>query len=129
MIDVEIQDSEHKFEKTNLITIMSRKGGYDELKCTVCGFKARSFTLGYIRLHKNQVEKGLDCKKVSPTRQIQITQCNAQGKAFANLTPGSIHEIVPPPKPHKNDEKGHWVQGVGEPVKVLRGEYKYISHD
>lgn len=58
--------------------------------------------------------------------KIKITFCNAQGGQFANLTPGSEHEVIDPPKGHKNDNRGVWVMGVGEPVKVLKREYEVL---
>jgi hypothetical protein len=68
--------------------------------------------------------------------KIQIIECSAVGGIFANLTPGSIHEVVTPPKAPKearipanyeNNDDGVWVQGVGEPVRVLRREYMVIG--
>jgi hypothetical protein len=53
--------------------------------------------------------------------KIKIIQCTAWGPIFANLTPGSIHKVIEPPKHHKPDKYGVWVQGIGEPVKVLNG--------
>ena len=58
-------------------------------------------------------------------KRIKITKCDAFGKAFENLTPGSEHDVISPPETHKNDT-GTWVMGVGEPVKVLPSEFKII---
>lgn len=45
------------------------------------------------------------------------------GRAFANLTEGSEHEVVEPPKAYKdkypNGEGSVWVMGVGEPVRIF----------
>lgn len=43
--------------------------------------------------------------------------------AFANLDIGTIHDIIPTPK----NESGLWVMGVGEPVKLLQGEFRIIN--
>ena len=59
--------------------------------------------------------------------KIKITQMQAVGKAFANLTPGSEHAVVNPPKGQKNGERGLWVMGVGEPVLVLFHEFNRVK--
>jgi hypothetical protein len=35
--------------------------------------------------------------------------------------------IVQPPSNHQNDEDGVWVQGVGEPIKLLNHEFCHIT--
>jgi hypothetical protein len=61
--------------------------------------------------------------KYMPQR-IRIIQCRAMGYKFSNLTPGSEHDTVRPPKPYVSMTDGVWIQGVGEPVKVLLNEYE-----
>lgn len=60
-------------------------------------------------------------------KKIRITECHAVGSPFANLLPGTEHDVIKPPHPKKNDERGVWVMGVGEPVKVLRHEFEIIE--
>lgn len=57
--------------------------------------------------------------------KIRIINCTAVGPQFENLTPGSIHEVIPAPK-GENNNRGWWVMGVGEPVKVLTHEAKVV---
>ncbi len=57
--------------------------------------------------------------------KIEIVNCTAIGAIFANLTPGSIHETVEPPA-DREDREEIWVEGVGEPVRLLGGEYTKI---
>jgi len=54
--------------------------------------------------------------------KIKIVNCTAIGAIFENLIPGSIHETVDPPAERENREE-IWVEGVGEPVRLLGGEY------
>jgi|GEM_PF-2237788 len=37
--------------------------------------------------------------------------------------------LVTPPDGYKDDFKGVWVMGVGEPVKVLVGEYTILQYN
>jgi hypothetical protein len=58
--------------------------------------------------------------------KVKITHCQGFGELFNNIKDGSIHEVIPCPKIFKRTDhrnKGVWVMGVGEPVKVLSGEY------
>lgn len=59
---------------------------------------------------------------------IKVIECIAYGPQFANLTPGSIHETVAPPSGEMR-AGGVWVQGIGEPVKLLLGEYERINDE
>lgn len=40
--------------------------------------------------------------------------------SYSNLTPGSIHPLITPPKGEADNfqDKGVWVQGVDRPVKL-----------
>jgi hypothetical protein len=62
-------------------------------------------------------------------RKIEIIQVNANGPQFANLTPGSVHEVIEPPLGGMNDVSGVWVMGVNEPVLVLFREYEYLEEE
>lgn len=116
----------HKFTKTNLVTKKGPKGLYDEYKCEQCGMKGRSYRFGIISLSGIYGKNIYKCKNYNPKRKIQITNCSAFGDEFANLTPGSIHDIVDPPF-GENRHNGEWVQGVGDKVLVLYNEFKYID--
>ena len=59
-------------------------------------------------------------------KQIKVTECRAYGPQFANLTPGSVHDVIPAPPGYENSG-GVWVEGVGEPVKLLDGEYMRVE--
>ena len=118
-----LRNTEHDFQKQNLVTL---KGGYDLLKCTKCGLKAKRVGITEIVEIDGRISdaKINSCgKREYIDVKIRITQCNANGQAFSNITPGSIHEVITPPDGYKNGDKGVWVQGNGEPVKVLFNEY------
>ena len=118
----------HDFEKQNLTTQMDRHGCYDIYKCTRCGISGKSRRLGIIELKDNVSDEKLSqCSYLQP-KFIRVIKCGAVGKAFLNLTPGSIHEILPTPTAHVNSKlKGVWVYGNGEAVKLLVGEYEYVE--
>jgi len=130
MYHVNVKESQHLFEKKNLVTISGRKGGYDEKICKNCGIKGKQYSLESIQIPQNyKIENAFLCPKAEPikkTLQIKITNCNAVGKVFANLKSGTIHNVVAAPKNETEDAKGVWVEGIGEPVKVLNCEFVIV---
>lgn len=64
--------------------------------------------------------------KTKPER-IRITYCKAFGSSFENITSGSIHKVISTPIGEKEDGRGVWVLGAGEPVKVLNNEFEIVS--
>lgn len=127
MIQIEISEGNHQWEKTNLVTLTDRKKkGYDTYRCKCCGLHARMYSFGILQISDRSCKKVARCPGLKASRQLRITQCRAVGLRFANLTPGSIHDIIPPP-PFQDDKGGEWVMGVGEPVKVLFSEFEYLS--
>lgn len=118
-----LNNTEHTFEKQNLTTL---KDGSDLYKCTKCGLKGKRKGLTEIL----EIDGRISDKKINSCgeheyvgKNIKITFCTANGSAFSNITPESIHTIINPPIGYKNGDKGVWVQGNGEPVKVLFNEY------
>lgn len=126
MIRQKLSDGGHKWEKQNLLTLDSPKGGYDLYKCSQCGIEGRSYKLGYIDIPERFAHKANECRGIARTGSVKVTCCQAQGPQFRNLTPGSVHDVVEPPQGESN-KGGVWVMGVGEPVKLLYGEFNYIE--
>jgi len=126
-----IKTSQHDWEKKNLVTIGKRGRMYDEVVCKNCGMKGRRYDFESVEISENYKSKNVYlCPKAKPAeipKRIKITICNAFGKAFSNLSSGSIHDVVTPPKGYKNDHTGVWVMGVGEPVKLVTGEFVSIN--
>ena len=121
--NIDLKDGGHTWEKKNLVTMTGKKGSYDVLKCKHCGIEGRTSSLWTIRLKGSYShDKVYNCPNNQKATMIRITQCTAVGRAFANLTPGSEHKVIPPPEGFN----GTWVMGVGEPVKVLPNEFKII---
>lgn len=132
MYQVNVKESGHNFIKKNLVTIIGKKGGYDEKVCEHCGIKGKQFALEYIQIGANyNREKAFLCPKAPKlkSKQIKITYCNAMGRAFENLTPNSIHDVISAPTGEKEDNRGVWVMGNGEPVKVLNSEFTEVIND
>lgn len=119
----------HRFEKLNLVGIASKKGDYDQLKCSYCGLSGRSYKLGVIevRPEKRAVPICPKAPKMDLPKQIRITKCHGNGPQFRNLAPDSVHDLVEPPPGYSHDPMGVWVQGVGEPVKVLFDEFEPVA--
>lgn len=131
MKTISIDIGNHKWEKTNLVSIKSGQGYHDSYTCK-CGLRGKSYQLGRITIPGNfSNQKIYNCpnhiEQKPKISKIQIKQCHAFGPEFSNLAPGSIHDTIAPPEPFKNDIQGVWVMGVSEPVKVLNSEFKIIS--
>lgn len=124
------KDTNHLFEKQNLVTLTSKDGGYDSMICKYCGIKAKAITLGtYTFSDRVKKDRATTCNKLPESKKgkkVKITYCNAGGGSFENLTPDSIHDVIDPPKGQDNNG-GVWVMGVGEPVKILRREFNYLE--
>jgi len=118
------RETTHDFEKQNLVTLKDRKGLYDLYKCSECGLTGKAYTLTEITVSERIKSASASCPKAKKTQRIKITFCHAVGKAFANLTPGSVHDVVETPADDSGRLAGVWVMGVGEPVKVLVDEYE-----
>lgn len=119
----------HSFEKQNLVTLKDRNGFYDLMVCSKCGTKGKCRKLTVIEVPaKYSSKKVYDCDGVvgEKPKKIRITNCHAFVAKFKNLTPGSEHDVIKPPDPYVDDNKGVWVMGVGEPVKVINSEFENL---
>lgn len=131
MYQSNIKTSQHVWEKQNLVTVNRRGKMFDEMVCKNCKMKGRRFGFESVEVSENYKFENVHlCPKAEPIEipeKVKVTNCTASGKAFENLTPNSIHEIVTPPSGYKNDHTGVWVMGVGEPVKLLSNEFVSVS--
>ncbi|WP_071122736.1 hypothetical protein [Prevotellamassilia timonensis] len=118
----------HDWEKVNQVGKKNRRGIYDEFRCKHCGLRGKSYTLGLLEIAERDRKKAAMCKGARKCAKsyVKVIRCDACGKAFANLTPGSIHKVVPSPN-GKDNSRGEWVMGVGEPVLLLFGEFSYTD--
>lgn len=123
METIDINSGGHNWEKQNLMTVNIAGKPCDIYKCTKCGVQGKSFQLGKITLRKDDAVR---CNGISNEKSLKVTHCTAVGKEFVGLTPGSVHNIVCPPK-GKNNKKGEWVMGQTEPVMLLFSEFVYES--
>ncbi len=130
MICQEFQVGYHEWEKQNLITQKDRKGSCDFYKCRRCGLKGKSRLLGLIEINSNSIKKAKKCPnriiKNNVGREIEITYCSAVGDAFSNCTSGSKHKLIEPPK-DREDRSEVWIMGVGEPIRLMDEEFKFID--
>jgi len=87
--------------------------------------KIRSF--GTIEVSSSYSAKRVNgCDGKTTIRKIRIRNFRGVNPAFDNLTEGSEHEVIEAPE-GKDSDRGFWVQGVGEPVLVLLGEYELVA--
>lgn len=127
MIRTNFREGGHDWEKVNLITLENKNGSmYDLYRCRCCGLEAKMYSINELMVNERSRRKLAACPGLKKTRQIEITNCQAVGNQFANLTPGSIHDIIEPPTGY-NRNRGEWVMGVGEPVLVLFSEFIYAE--
>ncbi len=131
MYQSNIKTSQHVWEKKNLVTVNSRGRMFDEMVCKYCGMKGRRYGFENVEVRENYKIENVNLCPKAPKKEIaqkvKVTRCTAHGKAFANLLPDSIHEVVTPPDGYKNDHTGVWVMGIGEPVKLLANEFTEVS--
>ena len=127
MIITNFEEGGHSWEKTNLVT-KEGKQLYDTYRCCHCGLNAKMVSFGLLQISERSRKKFERCRNMRNATQIEITQCLAVGPQFANLVPGSIHDIIEAPAGH-NNTGGVWVMGVGEPVKVLFAEFTYVKQN
>ncbi len=129
MIYQDIKKGGHIWEKQNLITKFSKRGAYDIYRCSKCGLTGISRQLGRIEIDGRRIKIAQKCPHATHTsnkgRTIKITRCTAIGKAFENCIPNSVHKLITPPSDRPQDE--YWIQGVGEPVRLLIGEFIFID--
>ncbi len=129
MKTVELSMGGHKWEKQNLTTVSKGERSYDLYKCKACGITGKSYQIGYITVCEKETKKMEKCKGyncMSVKRRIKVLNCRAFGPQFENMVPGSVHDIIAPPD-GKNNKRGEWVMGIGEPVLLLAGEYMYCD--
>jgi len=132
---IDLNKTSHEFEKEQLIVKSDSSGTYVVYKCKRCGLGARKYKdsdLLIVRSRKKLTdEQLLRCSKeiISiPAKRIRVLhKPNIANPAFDNLIVGSEHECIPPPPGQPNRLPGVWVNGIGEPVKLLNGEFEWID--
>ena len=125
MIEISLTHGGHRWEKKNLVTQEDRKGQYDLLRCEFCGIEGKRYSLDTVQVYERYSKKVDCCPKAQRGKQIKVVRMTAFGPAFANLTPGSVHDVIEPPV-GKDSKKGVWVMGRGEPVLLLFDEFVYL---
>lgn len=122
---------DQNWSKKNLITLRRGKKLYDEYKHVSGAVGKRLHMNNYIELTDREFEKFSAWMKANNHAgvSIVITDCRACGKQFENLLKDSVHTVIPAPEGEKEDSRGVWVMGVGEPVKVLNGEFLFVAND
>lgn len=130
---INIKEYGHNWEKSNLITQKDYKGFYDAMFCTYCNMKGKRRNFTDVEVRKNtNLEKLLNCPnqpKTEKAKKVMIKNVTAFNPAFNNLTAGSIHNVIPAPAGEKEDNRGVWVMGIGEPVKVLNNEFNFYTEN
>lgn len=127
MIVIDMRQNAHEWEKKNLVTLWAKtRGSYDVYRCKHCGIEGRSYRLGYIELPERYARRVDTCTRKRLSKFLKVSHCRAVGKVFSNLTDGSVHTIIASPK-GKNNQKGEWVMGNGQPVLLLWDEFQYIE--
>ena len=131
MVIINLNSTNHTFEKQNLVTLSDKRGAYDIYKCSACGLFGKVRNMIEIRITKGK-KYAYNCPNVNTKllvdKYVRITYCSGFGKSFTNLKPDTIHKIIPAPEGEDNS-RGVWVMGVDKPVKILFNEYKLIEED
>lgn len=125
MITTEFTTGGHLWNKLNLVT-QGKTRLHDSYRCELCGITGKSYFIGTISVQERYWNKLTRCPGLKTIKRIKVTECRAVGRQFQNLTTGSVHDVIPPPA-GENAKNGVWVQGVGEPVKLLFGEFEELK--
>lgn len=85
-----------------------------------------------IELEK-QAEELLATKDKKTGIKIKVTNIQAFGKAFQGIKTGDILDVIDNSKNDPNPDRGIWVWGNGEPIKLLKcdgyNEYEFYSNE
>lgn len=132
MIIQEFNGNIHDWEKQNLITLGTGRKSHDKYKCKKCGITAKSINLAQVSIPGQFKNKAWNCSNSAESKKagkkVRVIHCNANGRQFENLTPNSEHYIVDTPQQYVSKKlNGVWVMGVGEPVRLIPGEYTLID--
>ena len=134
MYIIEKESSPHDWKKTNLVTLKDKNGLFDRYVCKKCNLRGKSYRLSTIEVSgRYKQSRVMFCEVREGTKdeylnkKIKITNFTGFGEKFSNLVDGSIHEVVKPIDGYIKDKSGVWVQGVGEPVRVLSYEYEFVN--
>lgn len=124
MISIDLNNTNHDFHKTNLVT---KKGGYDEYACK-CGVKGKRYGITNMLTVNRKADNGCPlAKPIEKPKMVRITNFKGQSNEFKNLVEGTEHAVVPCPKEYEKKYKNDiWVMGMTEPVRLLSGEYENI---
>ena len=70
----------HEWEKANLVTIMSRSGSYDVMRCRVCGCTARRYGLGEAPFRREGKWSAAKCQNCpGPKTERDEDECPSAG--------------------------------------------------
>ena len=125
--------SGHNFSKTNIVTIIKGGRNYDEYKCSACGIKGKRYGLSEYVAVAETYSDNLIRNCIVPEhdayvgKRIKVRNISITNPAFNNCLPNSIHIIITPPEEFANGGNGVWIQGVGEPVKLLFNEFTLLK--
>ena len=128
-----IDRNRHDFEKVNLTTLPSRKGGYDILACKDCGLKGKSYQIGIVEIDgRIKPDKVEFCHKrtVIQRKKAQVKMISKNILQFGFIV-GEIYTSCDCPDEYKGKfDSEIWVysEEAGEPVRILSGEYEIVSY-
>lgn len=126
----------HSFEK---ISTKEDSHGekYDLCRCKKCGLEGRKYdNENCVTILRKYTDKQIHlcdsdlkyCADPFVGKHIKITQCNAFGARYNNCKPNTFHTIIEPPFGYRNGDRGVYVKGVCEPVKVFFDEFVFVNH-
>lgn len=135
MKTIQLNDNPHDFQKQNLVTITTKKGSYDIMKCSICGMEGKTTSLATMQVRNSYSDNRINnCKLTkkqlksgNKDKKVRIFSCTASWAEREGLTPNSEHTIIETPANERIDSNGVWVNGLTMPVKLLNNEFNYID--
>ena len=134
-MNISLRNKVHNFQKINLTTLKDAHGHYDLYQCTKCKIEGKRYSLDeWIHLTKQYSTSRIEyCDgNIFISDQylgelIRITDCNATWAKAEDLFPGTFRMIVSPPTGYINGDRGVWIPGKTEPLKILFDEFQLIK--
>jgi hypothetical protein len=111
----------------------SPNGNFNTYRCSNCGIEGKQYTdeKAVIIVSKNYPAKMISNCPIEPKEfvglKIKITEVWSLGSQWNNIKKDTIHMIVPSPQGKINGDRGVWVKGVGEPVKIFFDEFEFVE--
>lgn len=126
-----IKPSIHSFAKNSLVPMKDKYGTFEYYTCENCGLTGKRYDkTDELLIDVIDHPRATKCDVGSDPwlgRSVRVTTCAITVGEYAKMKPGTIHVVVVPPEGYFNGDRGVWVRGTQEPIKLLNGEFELLD--